>query len=480
MTSSRPAIDAPVQLDRAASGGQSARRARSHLSPAGSFRASHRVRHDRLTGLPDRAAFAELLERSGEQAAVLLVDLDGFDRVNTTMGHAIGDELLVAVAGRLRGCLQPMDTIARVGDDEFAILLGRPYEAAEVATHLLENLRAPFGIRGRRLLVDSSIGIATSDSSDSMALRDADAALRQAKGAGGGRYQVFDQRLHDAAIERIELEGDLQHALERREFFLHYQPLVELSSGALVGVEALVRWMHPERGVVSPEEFIPLAEETGLVVPLGRWILRQACRQAAEWHRRHEELLLSVNLSGTQLDQPQIVDEVLEAIDDEGLDPRRLILEITETVLLHDTRETLEKLAALRAHGIRLAVDDFGTGYSSLQYLSGFPVDILKIAKPFVDGLRGAADGTPLARAIVGLGESFSVAVVGEGIEFAQQREHLIELGCRLGQGYLFAAPTDTAGIDALLARSSADGTVPGGPWDRPGTEPRHRTCLQR
>jgi EAL domain-containing protein (putative c-di-GMP-specific phosphodiesterase class I) len=288
-----------------------------------------------------------------------------------------------------------------------------------------------------------------------MLLRHADAALRQAKVTGGGSYQVFDRRLHDAAIERIELEHDLQRALERGEFFLHYQPLVELSSGRLFGVEALVRWLHPERGVVSPEQFIPLAEETGLVVPLGRWILRQACRQAAHWHRRQGELVLSVNLSGTQLGQPDIVDEVVHAIDDARLDPRRLILEITETVLLHDTRETMEKLGALRARGIRLAVDDFGTGYSSLQYLSGFPVDILKIAKPFVDGLRGSADGTPLARAIVGLGESFSVAIVGEGIEFAQQREHLIELGCELGQGYLFAPPTDTAGIDALLAEQA-------------------------
>lgn len=446
----------------------------------------HRTGRDRLTGLPDRAAFVELLdralgesERSGAQAAVLLVDLDGFERVNTSMGHAIGDELLVAVAGCLRGCLRRVDTIARVGDDEFAILLpevDRLHEATELATDLLDSLRAPFGIRGRHLVVGGSIGIATSGSGDRMVLRDADAALRQAKRNGRGTYRIFDRRLHDAAVERAEIQADLQRALERGEFFLNYQPLVELSSGRLVGVEALVRWMHPERGVVSPAQFIPLAEETGLVVPLGRWILHQACRHAAEWHRRHGELLLSVNLSGTQLEQPEIVDEVLNTIDDEGLDPQRLVLEITETVLLHDTRETLEKLAALKARGIRLAVDDFGTGYSSLQYLSGFPVDILKIAKPFVDGLRGAADSTPLVRAIVGLGESFGVALVAEGIEFAEQREELIELGCQLGQGYLFAPPTDTAGIDALLARRSPDVTVACGPWNSEGTEPCHRS----
>jgi EAL domain-containing protein (putative c-di-GMP-specific phosphodiesterase class I) len=313
-------------------------------------------------------------------------------------------------------------------------------------------------------MVRGSVGIATGGSGDRMVLRDADAALRQAKDGGGRSYRVFDRRLHLAAVERVELQADLQRALERGEFFLNYQPVVELSSSRLVGVEALVRWMHPERGVVSPEEFIPLAEETGLVIPLGRWILHQACRQAAEWHRRQGGLLLSVNLSGAQLEQPEIVDEVLNAIADEGLDPHRLVIEITETVLLHDTPETLEKLAALKARGIRLAVDDFGTGYSSLQYLSGFPVDILKIAKPFVDGLRGAADGAPLVRAIVGLGESLSVALVGEGIEFAEQRENLIGLGCRFGQGYLFAPPTDTAGIDALLAATSPDVTGAGGP----------------
>jgi diguanylate cyclase (GGDEF)-like protein len=463
-----PGTDAPAQSDRAVRGGQSARRVLSDSFSARPFGAPPQARHDWLTGLPDRAAFAELLERalrgserSPAQAAVLLVDLDGFERVNTGMGHPVGDELLVAVAGRLRGCLRPVNTLARVGDDEFAVLLpgvDRSYEAAELAADLLDKLRAPFEIRGRRLLISASIGIATGGSGDRMVLRHADAALRQAKSTGGDGYQVFDRRRHDAALEQIELEADLQHALERGEFFLHYQPLVELSSGRLVGVEALVRWMHPERGVVSPEDFIPLAEETGLVVPLGGWILRQACRQAAEWHRLDGELLVSVNLSGTQLNQPEIVDEVLNAIDGEALDPRRLILEITETVLLHDTRETLDKLAALRARGIRLAVDDFGTGYSSLQYLSGFPVDILKIAKPFVDGLRGAADGTPVARAIVGLGESLSVAVVGEGIELAQQRDHLIELGCQLGQGYLFAPPTDTAGIDALLAEKATAG----------------------
>jgi diguanylate cyclase (GGDEF)-like protein len=449
--------------DQAVRGGQPARRAPSLAPTTRPLGTPLQTRRDGLTGLPDRAAFSDLLDRalagsecSGAQAAVLLVDLDGFERVNASMGYAAGDELLVDVADRLRGCLGPLDTIARVGDDEFAILLSeidRLDEATDLATDLLDSLRTPLG--ARHLVVRGSIGIATSASGDRMLLRDADAALRQAKGTGGGSYRVFDRRLHDAAAERVELEDDLQRALERGQFVLNYQPVVELSSGRLVGVEALVRWIHPERGVVSPDRFIPLAEETGTVVPLGRWILHQACRQASRWHRRPGEPLLSVNVSGTQLEQPDIVDDVLNAIADEGLDPRRLVLEITETVLVHDTPETLEKLAAFRALGIRLAVDDFGTGYSSLQYLSGFPVDILKIAKPFVDGLRGAAEGTRLVRAIVGLGESLGVTLVGEGIESAEQREHLIELGCQFGQGYLFAPPTDAAGIDALLAGSS-------------------------
>ena len=416
-------------------------------------------RTDRLTGLPDRVAFAERLDHLGTQpAAVLLVDLDGFDRVNASMGHASGDRLLVAVAGRLRGCLGPADALARFGDDEFAILLDRSHGATELARVVLDKLHAPFEIRGRRVLISCSVGIATTGSADPVVLRHADAALRQAKRSGGGKCQLFDRRQHDAAIERIELEADLPRALGRGEFFLQYQPLVELASGRVIGVEALVRWMHPERGVVSPEDFIPLAEESGLVVPLGRWILSEACERAADWHRRHGDLLVSVNLSGAQLNQPDVVADVLSAIDDAELDPARLVLEITETVLLEDTRETLEKLAALKAHGILLAVDDFGTGYSSLQYLGGFPVDILKLAKPFVDELRDGTGDTRLARAIVGLGESIKVAVVGEGIEFAQQREHLIELGCELGQGFLFGPPTDTAGIDALLDQEALAG----------------------
>jgi diguanylate cyclase (GGDEF)-like protein len=420
---------------------------------------SHEPHHDRLTGLPDRVGFAELLggpARRHTQAAVLLVDLDGFQRVNASMGHAVGDRLLVAVAGRLRRLLRPTDALARVGDDEFAIVVDRAERAAELAPELLEKLRAPFAITGQRVSVSGSIGIATTGSADPVVLRHADVALREAKRGGGDGYKLFDRRLHEDAIDRIELEHDLRRAVERGEFFLEYQPLVELLTGRLVGVEALVRWLHPKRGVVSPEEFIPLAEQTGVVVPLGRWILREACRQAADWHRHQGELLLSVNLSGAQLNQPDVVPEVLSAVDHAGLDPRRLVVEITETVLLEDTREMVERLTALSEHGIRVAVDDFGTGYSSLQYLSGLPVDILKIAKPFVDSLGDDAGGTPLARAIVGLGESISVVVVGEGIELAQQREHLIELGCQLGQGYLFGAPTDTAGIDALLAADGA------------------------
>ena len=421
-------------------------------------RAIDPARNDGLTGLPDRGAFAELLDRTlpgTARAAVLLVDLDEFERVNLSMGHEVGDELLVAVAARLSGCLRPADTIARVGDDEFAILIAditRAGEASELAAELLANLRAPFAIAGRRLVIGGSIGIAIAGPGDSTAVRRAAAALREAKRNGRGSYQVFDRRLREAAREQLAVETELQRALEGGELFLEYQPLVQLAGGRLVGVEALVRWMHPERGRISPDRFIPVAEETGLIVPLGGWVLREACGQAASWHRVHDELFVSVNVSGAQLEQPNVVDEILAAVRDEGVRPHRVVLEITETVLLHDMRRTAEKLAALEAAGIRLAVDDFGTGYSSLQYLSGFPIDILKVAKPVVDGLRRAGKGAALARAIVGLGQSFGVTVVGEGIESVQQRDELIELGCDLGQGFLFGRPTDVAGIEALLA----------------------------
>jgi EAL domain-containing protein (putative c-di-GMP-specific phosphodiesterase class I) len=305
---------------------------------------------------------------------------------------------------------------------------------------------------GRAVSVTASIGIATGTSRADDVLRNADVAMYRAKAGGKGRYEVFEPQMHVDLLERLEIEQDLSRALERDEFILHYQPVVELDSGEIVAVEALVRWQHPERGLVPPMSFIPLAEETGLIVPLGRWVLNEACRQAVRWREGHGPVTITVNLSGVQLEQPGLVDEVAAALRDSGLEPERLVLEITETVLMHDDEATIDTLRRLKALGVRLAVDDFGTGYSSLQYLRGFPLDILKVAKSFVDGLDGTGDdGTALARAIIDLGGSFDLDVVGEGIELAEQRDALVELGCRLGQGFLFARPGDAATIAAQL-----------------------------
>jgi diguanylate cyclase (GGDEF)-like protein len=431
--------------------------------------AFHQAFHDSLTGLPNRAAFLERLEhalaiaeRSGVPVGVLFLDVDRFKTVNDSLGHVAGDELLVAVARRLESCLRDGDTPARFGGDEFAVLLegvGGAAEAAVVADRILAELRKPFAIAGRQLALSASAGISIASSREDDVLRDADLAMYSAKSGGRDRYEAFEPEMHEALVERLALESDLRDALERDEFVVHYQPIVDLATGDILGAEALVRWAHPVRGLVAPGAFIPLAEETGLIVPIGRHVLRAACVQAVRWLDRHGELTMAVNLSGTQLKQPDLVGDVAEALRDSGLDASHLVLEITETVLMSDDEATMTRLRELKKLGVRLAVDDFGTGYSSLQYLRDFPLDQLKVAKSFVDGLGGAAQGVALARAIVELGESCQLDVVGEGIELVEQREGLLELGCRIGQGFLFARPADADTIDALLGERRVAGS---------------------
>ncbi|MDX6697158.1 MAG: hypothetical protein QOE65_555 [Solirubrobacteraceae bacterium] len=426
--------------------------------------ALHQAFHDALTGLPNRALLVDRLDQGLKRAhrtraplAVLFLDLDRFKMVNDSLGHAAGDELLVAVAERLSECIRPGDTASRFGGDEFAVLLedvGDQASAERAAMRILFALEAPFQISGREVFVTASIGIAMGHSTVDDPIRNADLAMYRAKASGKGRYEVFEPAMHTAVMERVEMEADLQRAVERDELVLDYQPIVDLESGDVRCVEALVRWRHPERGLVPPNSFIPLAEDTQLMPQLGRWVLRAACAQGAAWladRPGDEDFGVCVNLSGRQLQAPGMVEDVNAALERAGLDPRRLVLEITETVLMHDIEATILKLKQLKSLGVSLAVDDFGTGYSSLQYLRRFPIDILKIDKAFVDDIDGADADSTLARAIIDLGESFSLRVIAEGIERDEQRRRLLELGCGLGQGFLFTRPVGRDAMTELL-----------------------------
>ena len=435
--------------------------------------AVHRAFHDMLTDLPNRALFLDRLEqamlrgeRSGALTAVLFLDLDGFKRINDSLGHAAGDQLLIEVAGRLEDCLRPSDTAARFGGDEFAILLEdleRGADATMVASRIMASLQEPIVLQGRRVAVSASIGVALQREPGEDLLRNADLAMYRAKSLGKSRYEVFDPALHTVVMERLRLESELQKAVENEEFRLEFQPIVEVETGAIAAVETLIRWQHPDDGLLYPTDFIGVAEETRLISAIGRWVLNEACRQAVRWQRRFPSttpLAITVNLSVTQLQQPGLIYEVAEALERSGLAPESLILEITETLLMDNVDLMAETFDGLKRLGVHLAVDDFGTGYSSLQYLRRFPIDILKIAKPFVDGIA-APGGSTLARVIVDLGQSLGLRVIAEGIEDQDQVAELQKMGCRWGQGFHFAFPLREEAIDALLVR---DGAVAGWP----------------
>jgi diguanylate cyclase (GGDEF)-like protein len=441
---------------------------------------AHQAFHDSLTGLPNRAMLSARLERAvsgaGEPAAgtlaVLLLDLDGFKAVNDSLGHDAGDRLLVVVAERLLDCVRPGDLVARLGGDEFVILLDRltgTTEAVAVAERVLHRLAEPVLVEGRELPVRTSVGIAIGASGagagDQFAqdlLRDADVAMYYAKRQGTHRWRLFEPAMRDDAMERLTLEADLQHALERDEFVLLYQPVVELDSGRIVGAEALLRWRHPTRGLLPPAAFLPLVEELGLMVPVGYRVLHRACAAAVLWPGGPVPPTVSVNLSGTQLADPGLVAQVNDALRATGLPPRRLTLELTESLLVDDTRQNLAALAELRALGIRLAIDDFGTGYSSLSYLRQFPVDQLKIDKSFVEGIPGDQEASALAEAILALATALRLQPVAEGLETTGQLAALRALRCQLGQGELFARPLPEADLVALLERGGGT-LVPAG-----------------
>jgi diguanylate cyclase (GGDEF)-like protein/PAS domain S-box-containing protein len=429
----------------------------------------HQAFHDPLTGLANRSLFIDRVthalaraRRSRSTVAVLFLDLDNFKTINDSLGHVAGDRLLVAAAVRLVGCVRTTDTAARLGGDEFAVLLEDPsgdHSAPAVAERITAAMAAPFTVEGKEVFVSASVGIADAEAAStngeaaSDLLRNADMAMYTAKSRGKARYELFEQRMHREAMERLEIEGDLRRAVERGEFLLLYQPIVDLKTGAVSGVEALLRWQHPMRGVVYPSQFIPLAEETGLIVPLGMWVLREACRQARIWDPKLDgTFTLTVNVSGHQLQHPSVIDMVRGALAEFEWPAERLVLEITESILMQNADIMLQRLDALKSVGVRLAIDDFGTGYSSLSYLQRFPIDILKIAKPFVDGIGTAQAESALARAIIALGETLCLRTIAEGIEVQEQLIGLQQLGCELGQGYYFAQPLSGEAMGAMLA----------------------------
>ena len=433
-------------------------------------RLMHQAFHDPLTDLPNRALFMNRLghaltriERSEKAAAVLFLDLDNFKLVNDSLGHEVGDMLLVAVVERLRECLRAEDTAARFGGDEFTVLLEDVTgvtEAVRVADKITRALLTPFVLESREVFVTTSIGIVLGTSAHERPtdlLRNADVALYRAKANGKATYEVFDAFMNIQAIERLDLEADLRKAIERREFAVHYQPQLELQTGTIAGWEALVRWMHPERGPIPPGAFLSVAEETGLIFQIGGQVLEEACRQAQEWHEQHPDVSskMSVNISAKQLQRPdELVREVVRVLEETRLAPDNLVLELTESMLMGNAEHNVDVLEKLKTLGIGIAVDDFGTGYSNLAYLRRFPVDFLKVDKAFVDGLEAKSADTAIVKAIVDLAAAMGMQPVAEGIETTEQANRLRALGCDLGQGYYFSEPVSAAEAGALLAAS--------------------------
>ena len=434
----------------------------------------HQAFHDALTGLANRGLFADRVEhalnaskREGSLVAVLYCDLDGLKRVNDSLGYSAGDTALKAVAERLSACVRGQDTVGRLGGNEFGILLDRlscPADALQAMERIMTTLRQGIQLPGAQVELQPHIGIAVSvggrETTEDL-LRNGAVAMHQARAIEGG-YALFDPEMHADAIRRIEVESQLRTALDESQFVMHYQPTIDLQSGRLTGVEALIRWQHPQRGIVAPMEFIPLAEESGLIIPIGHWALREACRQIRVWQQEipaDEPIALSVNLSGRQLRHPNLVRDVAAALDDSGLLPSRLVLEITESILMTDTAATLNRLFQLKSIGVRLAVDDFGTGYSSFAYLRRFPVDILKIDKSFVDGIATEPTASALVDAMIRIGKTLNLETVAEGVERNDQADRLRHLQCDIGQGYLWSRPLPSDQITTLLRdRSTADG----------------------
>jgi diguanylate cyclase (GGDEF)-like protein/PAS domain S-box-containing protein len=423
--------------------------------------------HDPLLDMPNRVMFMERLEHAladrraaDSRVGVIFVDLDNFKLINDSLGHETGDQLLMAVAERLRASVRSADNTARLGGDEFTVLLESIHSADEaiaVASRILECIQQPIDLSGHEVTPSASIGIAVSgpgqDTADAL-LRCADQAMYRAKANGKGRFELFDHSMALHAMERLELQEDLRRALERGELRVAYQPVVSLATERICGAEALVRWQHPRRGLVSPCDFIPLAEETGLIIAIGEWVLREACRQARWWQTEcpgASDFTMNVNLSGKQIQRGGLAEVVARILQQTGLHPSSLTLEITESVAMEDAESTLANLRELKQLGVQIAMDDFGTGYSSLSYLKRFPVDQVKIDRSFIDGLGHDPDDTAIVRAVVALARALSLQVTAEGIEKQDQVSFLRNLGCERGQGYLFARPAPAEVLSQLL-----------------------------
>jgi diguanylate cyclase (GGDEF)-like protein len=429
----------------------------------------YEVTHDMLTGLPNRVLLADRLERATKRArkdpsytfAVLFLDLDRFKNVNDSLGHDVGNLLLEEIGRRLEACIHPTDTVARVGGDEFVVLLediAGPENAVEIAERVQDKLRVPSKLYGHELFTTASIGIISSptgyDTPEEL-LRDADTAMYRAKESGKARHAVFDDAMRVQAVSLLQLETDLRRPVEQGEFVVYYQPVISLVGGRVLGFEALVRWQHPQRGLVLPSRFIWLAEETGLIVPIGFFVLHEACRQAAQWRSHfpdHKSLTMSVNLSAVQLAHPDLVDRTAEILEETGLDGPDLSLEITESAIMGDEAAATNTFSRLKDLGVRLHVDDFGTGHSSLEALHRYPVDALKIDRSFINRMEANREKAKIAQVIVTLAHQLGMRVIAEGVETTKQLKRLREMDCDCGQGYLFSGPLTGEAAEAILA----------------------------
>jgi diguanylate cyclase (GGDEF)-like protein len=435
---------------------------------------SHQALHDALTGLPNRALVLDRAEQMlartarapGTLAGALYIDIDGFKHVNDNLGHAAGDQLLKVVGSRLQSTVRDQDTVGRLGGDEFVVLVDSVLDEATLnllADRLTEVLRQPIELDdGRKIFsVTASVGVAIGQySAPDHLLRDADLALYAAKAAGKDRYALFDASMYEGVEGGLELEADLSTAVQEEQFFLLYQPIFNLPSSTVVGVEALIRWRHPVRGVVAPDSFIPLAEESGLIAPIGRWVLEEACRQAAAWSAEGHDIRMSVNVSAFQLGRNGLLDDVRGALQRSGIEPSSLTLEVTETTIMRDMPAACERLEEIKALGVRVAIDDFGTGYASLSHLQRMPVDILKIDRSFVAALHDGARSRELLQAILGVGRALSLAVVAEGVEDNDQLSVLEEMGCEMAQGFLLGEPSPPQTVERIMNPDTPDPAV--------------------